>query len=240
MVTAFFNLDTVHQFTTVLMISGLIAFTAFVVGAFVKYTKPSKMGKNGLEFDSANSDRRKHTVEQTSIMYHKLFKFFESCETPEGLSLGVTDKAIVLSNYLSIQFSVMYDGFCEFFRTSEKNEYDGLSKLPELYNEMVQEYTKKSEKMISMTSKGELCGMPKCAATKFARWHRRHAKQLFDDLENALSDRIYISKRERAFTMANAIYFMLRETIHDAANTLPDLNGDFDKELDEMLREACT
>jgi hypothetical protein len=237
MLNNFFNMNLAKQFTTLVLVSIFIAVVAAVLSSFIKRVSPKTIGAKGIEF-FGRSDSEKPN-DQTSILHHKLFKFFESCQTPGGIELGNTDKAIVLGNYLMLQFSVLYDGLYIFFKNIEKNDFEGLSKLPELYNELIADYTKQSEKMASSTSKGTVCGMPKCAVTKFTRWNRQHTKQLFDDFENALSDRIYQSRRERAFTMATSLFFALRETIHDASHTLPDLNGDFDRELDAMLKEAC-
>jgi hypothetical protein len=231
--TEFFALTTAQQITSVIMLGLLFAFSAFVVVVMVLVLKPSKVTRTGVHFGSVK--RSKAPEDLTSIMHHKLFKFLEQCETTGALSLGSSDKALVLSNFLKIKFKVLYDGYWDFFQKSEKNGYDGLSKLPNAVNEWILDYEAKVEKMKTRTSKGELCGLPRCAVTKFAHWHKRHAHQLFEDYDNALSDRIFVSKRERAFAMCGATYFALRETIQDANITLEYLNGDFDRELESML-----
>jgi len=233
---SFITLSTPEKIATALVFAGMLAFSALVVVVMVKLLKPEKIDKDGIHFPGDGG--KKEPKDTTSIMHHKLFKFFEQCETTGALSLGNSDKAIVLSNFLKLKFRVLYDGLWDFFKDSEKNGYEGLSKLPNAVNEMIEEYEAKIPKMKSKTSRGELCGTPSCAVHKFSHWHKRHASQLFDDYDNALSDRIYMSKRERAFAMCQATYFALRETIQDAAHTLLDLNGDFDRELDKMLKSC--
>lgn len=231
-----FQLPLEQLIPLVFLFCGFLAFITFLFIAAIKILKPKEITKDGVKWENGNSEK----PESSSILHHRLFKFFESCESPGALSLdGESDKSILCENYLKLKFKTLHDGYYDFFKNLERHDFDGLSKLPNEVNEWVNQYELKASKMITHTSKGDICGIPKCFNQKFSKWHKRHATQLFDDYDNALSDRQYENNRERALVMLTATFFALRETIQDARYTLDNLNGDLDRELDEMIKESC-
>lgn len=234
----FWELPFWHQAGLFALVAAFIAFVTFVAIAFVKIARPTEAGKDGVKFGGGGGEKPKD--EEPSLAHHRLFKLFEACEAPGALALdGSSDKSILCENYLKLKFTTLYDNFLEFFKKAERNDFDGLSRLPAAVNEWVAEYEHKADKMETITSKGTICGVPRCFRQKFAKWHQRHATQLFEDYNHILSDRLHKNPRERALLLLESSFYAIRETVMDAKYTLDNLNGDLDKEISEMVAESC-
>jgi len=218
--------------------SAFSAFVAFLFIVIFKTTRPSEVGKNGIKWASgAENDKKDDSI---SILNHRLFKFLEACMMSGALSLdGSSDKSILCENYLKLKFGILQAGLYDFFKDTERNDYKGLEQLPSTITTLITEYEAKASKMVTHISRGAICGVPRCFNQKFAKWHQRHAYQSFEDFEHALTSRVYINDRERAFALAGAVFFTLRETIYDAKLTLDSLNGDLDKEFEQMIANSC-
>lgn len=221
------------------MAAALAAFVVFLIVAAVKILRPKVIPTpwGSAKFNEEHEEEPTGAPDD-AIMHHRLFRLIEQALVPGGLSLKERgDKTVIAETYLRIKFAELDQGFRDFFEESSRRGFKGLSKLPHEVAEMVIRYETKAAKAEYHCSDGIICRLPSCFSRKFAKWHQRHADQLFTDYHAILSDRALRDNRERAWLMADATFYALRETIFDARQTMLELNGDLDEEIARLLYE---
>lgn len=220
-----------------LLVAALFAFAVFLIVAAAKILRvrdvPTPWGKAQMGDDGVP------IAPDEAILHHRLFSFMDRVLAPGGISLsGSSDKVMIAETYLKIKFQVLREGLEDFFRRAAKREFDGISELPHAVVEMVERYEALAAKAEYRLTGGTICRLPTSFSRKFARWHKRHADQFFEDCESVKADRGLRDNRERAWLMAESMFFALRETIYDAQLALGDLNGDLDREIAEIRMES--
>lgn len=226
----------------------LIASAAVAYYSIIGVLKVARRGKVGpVEFDtqapaprseeSPGDEPGSREGEWPSLLHHRFFKLMARAETPHFFRSGEDGaKDRINEAFLALKFRTFRRGIKEFVKTLEESDGARIGTLAEQIVALVKEYEREATRLEIELPGGEvLCGVPRCYLAKFGRWHAPHESMAIDNINDVLADRLFPCWQARCSSALDYLHMAFQLTVEDGQKTLPQLNGDLDREILEML-----
>lgn len=189
------------------------------------------------ETGGADSDSEMDSGEWPSLLHHRFFKLLARAETPHFFRSDTdTAKGRINEAFLSLKFRTFRCGIREFVVEMEEHGGKGIGKLADVIVLLVKEYEREALRMeIELPGGGTICGVPRCYLSKFGHWHAPHESMAIDNINDVLADRLFPCWQARLSSALDYLHMAFQLTVEDGQLTLPMLNGDLDREIEQMI-----
>ena len=236
------------QLLELMMLAGIIGFLLLSLYFFIKALKPdvdvtTKSGSTKISFFRSH----KKKVERPSLLNHRYFRMMHSTQISgffqmETNSCTQLAKDVINLTFLrDCKFKVFEDGMRDFVAEIEalptlKAREERTLQISDKISELITTYEEMSKSVrIALPGGAILYGVPSVYLSKFNKWHGDHTTMCLNSINDVLSDKLYEDWYATLRACLDYLYVAFDLTIQDARLTLKDLNGDLDKEIQEIL-----
>lgn len=155
------------------------------------------------------------------------------------IKISSESKRIVVTKFLKIKFKTFTRLLKDYITNAEQilntNSDYKCDDIIELFFRGIDEYNSLARETEIRIGNRIMKGVPEIFIRKFDEWHTPHIEIVVESIKNIINNEIYIDEYIKLIAILEVFYIAFRLTILDAMQTLNDINGELDKEIEEKL-----
>ncbi len=244
------------QLLELVLIAGILGFVLVSVYFFIKAVRPNVETKDGTKI-SFFAKRKKalqpvasaEALNRPSLLNHRFFRMMRSTQTAGFFQIeDSTDRtakgAINLAFLRDCKFKVFREGIEKFVSDVEclptvAQRESMVQQMLAKISELVNTYEEMAKSLrIMLPNDTVIYGVPRLYMVKFNKWHGDHTAMCLNSINDVLCDKLYEDWYATLRASLDYLYVVFDLTMQDAKLTLKDLNGDLDKEIEEILSKT--
>lgn len=232
-----------------ILVIGLIIGGIFL---FIKKIGKLKLKKGDFELDIEPNQNDKintqtlittkketHCMTQ-SLADHLFFAELLKWEKRDIPSLKIRSqvKKLIVVEFLKMLFRNFREKFRDYIINLEnlisQNQQIKCDELIQFFLDYIDQYNADARKIEIKYKNRIINGLPDIFLQKFDDWHNPHIEIINESITQIVNNEIYPDEKMKLLAIVEIFYITFRLTIQDAINTINELNGEIEKELERL------